>query len=92
MGLVSPGGLRSARGELVSAGFFFTWRSSDTGWQAWKLESLRKVLKKVGQEACVKLFPRLVSKGLGRDVVIAAELLLATALRANITSSSSSSS
>lgn len=47
-----------------------TWRRRETGSQAMKFASERKVLKKTGQLAWVKLLPRLESKGRGSVVVM----------------------
>lgn len=42
--------------------------SSENGRQSWNVSSPRKLLKNLGQLGEVKLFPRLLSKGCGRDV------------------------
>lgn len=44
-----------------------TWRRRENGRQSWKVLLVRKLLKKAGQDGEVKLLPRLLSKGRGKD-------------------------
>ena len=44
-----------------------TWSRSENGRQSWKVLLVRKLLKKAGQDGEVKLLPRLLSKGRGKD-------------------------
>lgn len=47
-----------------------TWRRREMGRQALNCASARKLVMKAGHAGVVKLFPRLLSKGEGRTVLI----------------------